>query len=68
MLKLLIITLLVLEGCLICFASIGYMFWLLWKATRTRAALFTVFLVIPQGEYYIMELWAGLKRQTPARH
>ncbi|GIL79405.1 hypothetical protein Vretimale_18290 [Volvox reticuliferus] len=50
MLKVVIIALLLVEGCLVCFAAVGYVFWLLWKATRARAALFTVFLVIPQGQ------------------
>ncbi len=35
---------------MVCFGAIGYVFWLLWKASRARAALFTVFLVVPQGE------------------
>ncbi|GLI68263.1 hypothetical protein VaNZ11_012618, partial [Volvox africanus] len=50
MLKVVIIALLLVEGCFVCFAAVGYMFWLLWKATRARAALFTVFLLIPQGQ------------------
>ncbi|KAG2422329.1 hypothetical protein HXX76_016114 [Chlamydomonas incerta] len=49
-LKLLLLVLLVVEGCVVCLAAIGYVFYLLWKATRARAALFTVFLVIPQGQ------------------
>ncbi|KAG2487286.1 hypothetical protein HYH03_014127 [Edaphochlamys debaryana] len=49
-LKLVLIVLLLVEGCAVCFVAIGYVFWLLWKATRARAALFTVFLVIPQGQ------------------
>lgn len=48
-LKLIIIVLLTVEGCVVCFGAIGYVFWLLWKASRARAALFTVFLVVPQG-------------------
>ncbi|KXZ48338.1 hypothetical protein GPECTOR_28g744 [Gonium pectorale] len=50
MLKVILITLLLIEGCAVCFVAVGYVFWLLWKATRARAALFTVFLVIPQGQ------------------
>eukprot|EP00198_Chlamydomonas_reinhardtii_P011170 XP_001700507.1 predicted protein [Chlamydomonas reinhardtii] len=49
-LKLLLLVLLVVEGCVVCLAAIGYVFYLLWKASRARAALFTVFLVIPQGQ------------------
>lgn len=48
-LQLVVLALLVVEGSLTCLAAVGYAAWLLSRVARHRAALYTVFLTVPNN-------------------
>lgn len=48
-LRLVILVLLIVEGVLVCLGAVGYAGWLLSRVARHRAALYTVFLTVPNN-------------------